>query len=409
VGSVPDPSRVRVAGPLAPFAPGLVQELASLGYRPASAAMQMTLTAQLSRWLLAEGVGLNRLTGPMIDRFLAERRARGVSYRCSPRALAPMLGYLRRLGAVPPPAPTPAPTTAADVLLARFAVYLAEQRALSTATVGAYVHRVRPFVEEVACPGGVDRVGLISAGEVTAFLTARLPLMTPGKAVMTASALRSLLRFLHAEVMTETALAGAVPAVASHRLAGLPEPLTAVQVRSLLAACDDSTGVGRRDLAVMLLMCRLGLRCAEVAALRLDDLDWTGGTVTVHGKSGRIDRMPLPTDVGHVLVAYLCEGRPDSQARTVFVRAVAPFTPLLPTSVSRIVVRAAQRAGLGTVHGHRLRHTAATETVNAGASLEEVAQLLRHDGVATTVIYAKTDLNRLARLARPWPTGTAAQ
>ena len=92
----------------------------------------------------------------------------------------------------------------------------------------------------------------------------------------------------------------------------------------------------------------------------------------------------------------------------MFVRAVAPFTPLLPTSGSRIVARAAQRAGLGTVHGHRLRHTAATETVNAGASLEEVAQLLRHDGVATTVIYAKTDQNRLAQLARPWPTGTAA-
>lgn len=114
-----------------------------------------------------------------------------------------------------------------------------------------------------------------------------------------------------------------------------------------------------------------------------------------------------PGRPGRRLVDYLQHGRPDTSARTVFVRATAPFTPLKSSSVSRIVARAARRAGLGAVHGHRLRHTAATETLNAGASLEEVAQLLRHDGVATTVVYAKTDQNRLAQLARPWPTGTA--
>lgn len=369
----------------------------------------LNLVAQLSRWLLAQGVGVEGLTDPVIQRFVSERRARHASHYVSPRALAALLGYLRRLGAVPPPVAPPPPTGAADVLLARFAVYLAEHRALSAPVVAAYVHWVRPFVQEVACRAGVDRVGLISAGEVTAFLTAQLPLMTPKTAAMTACALRSLLRFLHAEARTETALTGAVPAVSSRRLSGLPQSLTDAQVRSLLAACDASTRVGSRDLAVVLLMCRMGLRCAEVAGLRVDDLDWTGGTVTVHGKSGRIDRMPLPADVGHALVAYLRTGRPDTAARTVFVRAVAPFTPMHPSSVSCIVARAARRAGLGTVHGHRLRHTAATQTLNAGASLEEVAQLLRHDGVATTVIYAKTDLNRLARLARPWPSRTAAE
>jgi integrase/recombinase XerD len=108
-------------------------------------------------------------------------------------------------------------------------------------------------------------------------------------------------------------------------------------------------------------------------------------------------------------VDYLRRGRPDTAARTVFVRAVAPFTPLDRTSVSCIVARAAVRAGLGTVHGHRLRHTAATETLNAGASLEEIAQLMRHVGVATTVIYAKTDRTRLAQLARPWPGAAGAR
>lgn len=111
----------------------------------------------------------------------------------------------------------------------------------------------------------------------------------------------------------------------------------------------------------------------------------------------------MPADVGEALVAHLRAGRPATAERTVFVRAVAPFTPLGSSSVSCIVARAARRAGLGTVHGHRLRHTAASETLNAGASLDEVAQLLRHEGVASTVIYAKVDRSRLIALARPWP------
>lgn len=403
--SVPDPSRVRFVGPLAPFAPGLVEELASLGYTTTSATMQMQLAASLSRWLVAAGVGLDGLTDPVIERFLSERRARHTSHY-SPRALVPIVAYLRRAGAVPAAVAPPAPQGAAEVLLARFAGYLAGQRALTSPVVRAYVQWVRPFVEDVLCPVGVDRVGEVGAGEVAAFLTARLPVMSGKSAQMTACALRSLLRFLHAEALIETALVDAVPRVASWRLSGLPQALTSGQVQVLLAACDGSTPVGRRDLAAISLMHRLGLRCAEVATLRLEDIDWLAGTVTIHGKGGRIDRMPLPADTGRTLVDYLQHGRPDTPARTVFVRAVAPFTPLESSSVSCIVARVAQRAGLGVVHGHRLRHTAATETLNAGASLEEVAQLLRHDGVATTVVYAKTDQNRLAQLARPWPTRT---
>jgi integrase/recombinase XerD len=406
VHSVPDPSRVRFTGPVAPFAPGLVEELASLGYTTTSATMQMQLAASLSRWLLAAGLGVDGLTEAVLVRFLSDRRARHTSHY-SPRALAPIVGYLRRVGAVPAPTAPSAPAGASETLLARFAAYLAEQRALTPPVVTAYVHWVCPFVEEVLCPAGVNGVGRVGAGEVSAFLTARLPLLSRKSAQMTACALRSLLRFLHARAMTETALADAVPRVASWRLSGLPEPLTGPQVQMLLAACDRSTSVGRRDLAVIALMRRLGLRCAEVASLRLEDVDWTAGTVTVHGKGGRVDLMPLPVDAGQALVEYLQNGRPDTSARTVFVRATAAFTPLKSSSVSCIVARAAQRAGLGTVHGHRLRHTAATETLNAGASLDEVAQLLRHDGVATTVVYAKTDQNRLAQLARPWPTATA--
>ncbi len=105
---------------------------------------------------------------------------------------------------------------------------------------------------------------------------------------------------------------------------------------------------------------RLGLRCGEAAGLTLDDIDWETGTLSIHGKGDRIDRLPLPVDVGQALVDYLRHGRPDTFARAVFVRARAPFTAVSPSGLSCIVARAARRAGLATVHAHRLRHTAAT-------------------------------------------------
>lgn len=189
---------------------------------------------------------------------------------------------------------------------------------------------------------------------------------------------------------------------------GCRGPLDQGQVLALLGACDRGTATGRRDFAVITVLHRLGVRSGEATGLRLDDVDWRAGVVTIRGKGGRTDRLPLPVDVGDAIVDYLRDGRPATTARTVFVKAVAPHTPLERSGLSCIVARAAKRAGLGTIHAHRLRHTAASRTLNAGASLEEVSQLLRHASPATTAIYAKTDLTRLATLARPWPVGGGA-
>ena len=246
----------------------------------------------------------------------------------------------------------------------------------------------------------------MTADDVARFLTTRLPTMTRKTAQMTACALRSFLRFLHDQQMVEIALADAVPAVAHRRLSGLPQPLNPTQVTALLDACDRSSPVGRRDFAVITVLHRLGLRCAELAGLRLDDVDWQAGTLRIRGKGNRIDRLPLPVDVGQAIVDYLRDGRPHTSARTVFVKARrAAYRPgVARAQLHRGPGRA--RAGLGTVHAHRLRHTAASRTLNAGASLEQVAHLLRHASPATTAIYAKTDQVRLSALARPWPEPT---
>ena len=156
----------------------------------------------------------------------------------------------------------------------------------------------------------------------------------------------------------------------------------------------------------MTLLLRLGLRRDEVARLGLDDIDWRAGTIRVRGKGNCHERLPLPPDVGRRLAEYLRDARPaDAQGRAVFVRHFAPHHVLGAARVSGIVADAARRAGLGRVHAHRLRHTAATELLRAGASLPEIGQILRHRRTETTAIYAKVDRNTLRLIARPWPEG----
>jgi site-specific recombinase XerD len=402
----PDPTHVRFTGPLSRFAAGLAEELARLGYTATSAVGVLQLAAHLSRWLDTEDLGPGDVSGPVIERFLAARRAAYTSHY-SMQALDPVLDYLRREGLVPVE-PVPMPSSPVATLLARYRWYLTEDRGLSGPVADAYSHWVTPFVQDVTAAESALGFEGLTAADVTGFLTTHLPSMTRKTAQMTACALRSFLRFLHDQRILQIGLADAVPAVAHRRLSGLPQPLNQVQVTALLDACDRSTAVGRRDFAVITVLHRLGLRSGELCGLRLDDVDWQAGVLTIHGKGDRTDRLPLPVDVGRAIVDYLRDGRPETTARTLFVKAVAPHTPLAYSGLSCIVARAAQRAGLGTIHAHRLRHTAASRVLNAGASLEEVSHLLRHASPATTAIYAKTDRTRLAALARPWPVGGGA-
>lgn len=153
----------------------------------------------------------------------------------------------------------------------------------------------------------------------------------------------------------------------------------------------------------MLVLLRLGLRANEVARLSLDDVDWRAGELTVKGKGGRSDRLPLPVEVGEAITAYLRWGRPSSTRRSMFLTAIAPIRPLSADGVGSLVYRACTRAGVALVGPHALRRTLATETLRAGAPMAEVAQLLRHVDQATSSIYAAADVAAVAALAQPWP------
>ncbi|MCA1699601.1 MAG: site-specific integrase [Actinobacteria bacterium] len=391
----------RVQGPLAPYTAGFVVELVERAYRPRSVSCQLELMAHLSRWLAEQGLEPAELTQENVERFLEVRRKQGVSLR-SWRALGPLVCHMRGLGAVPEPVVST--DTPIDRLLADYRRYLFGERGLTAGSVAHWERVARLFLAERSEPLE-DALRALTAGEVTGFVVAQCGSGRRSAAAskILTSGLRSLLRFLHLAGWVPVPLAQAVPRAAGWRLSSLPKPLESGQVGRLLDSCDRTTATGLRDLAILTLLARLGLRAGEVAGLCLDDIDWQAGEVTVRGKGSTIARLPLPHDVGEALADYLSNGRPRVDFREVFVTIRAPRRALSAGGVTHVVVYACRRVGMEPVTAHRLRHTLASDLLRAGTPLAQIAPILRHATVATTAIYAKIDRKALRTLARPWP------
>jgi site-specific recombinase XerD len=386
---------------LAPFAAGFRKDLAGLGYRSGYGLLERM--AELSVWMSGEGLAAGDLTRDGWERFVdlhvfASRAGR----QRWQRAASSLLDYLRRVADLPVWEPPRVGSDPVEALIGSYERFLVDERGLSRPSVRNYVEVARRFLSFVSAGGEVD-VGAVAAGVVIEFVTVESQRLKVTSAKATATRLRSLLRFLHLKGSTSTPLVGAVPSVAGWRLASLPKSLASSQVARLLASCDRRTSVGRRDHAVLVVLSRLGLRAGEVARLRLEDIDWRAGDLLVRGKGSRLDRLPLPVDVGEAVAGWLERGRPRCRDRSVFVRMRAPQRGLSSEGISAVVWRACERAGLPPVGAHRLRHTAATEMLRGGASLAEVGQVMRHRSSEVTSIYAKVDRRALSAVVRPWP------
>lgn len=403
----------RVDGPLACHAAGLRPALLAAGLTPSATAVQYGVFRQLSGWLGQDQRAAIELTDDVAAEFVAARRAAGYRQVATLRGLAPSLSYLRELGAIPPTSIAPAPIRAGSrraartqvegdgVVLPAFERYLTEQRRLAPLTVGTSVGIVRRFLTTL--PAGEAAVTRLTVEDVHRFVLSEADRLSTGTTRVSLSALRSFLRYLFVTGTLPRDLSPTVPRIAGSRLATFPRALPPATVATLLASCDRRSPIGTRDFAILTLQARLGLRAHEVAAMRLEDLHWRAGEITVHGKGGRTERLPLPADVGDALVDYLRRGRPAAaDVRTVFLRGRPPTEPISRNAVVFVCRRASRRAGIAVVGTHRLRHTAATEMLQAGASLREVGQVLRHRRDTTTAIYAKVDRTTLDPLARTW-------
>lgn len=386
----------RVRSPLAAHARGFHEELRRQGYTALTAKGWMTVMAHLSRWLQEQGLEAGGLTPDCAARYCNARRLAGYSTCRRPRSLDPLLRFLRAQEVIPEVS-VREPVTAEEQLLARYHDYLAQERSLVPAVVANWDCCARLFVTEL--PGLSGTGPDVTAASLTSLLARELP--RRGKNL--AAALRSFLRFLYLDGRIEMPLAQAVPAVAGWKGASLPRWVAPDQVACLLGRCDRRTAVGRRDHAVLVCLARLGLRVGEVAAMRLDDIDWHAGEIIVRGKGGTQERLPLPSDVGEAIAGYLRQGRPRTQIRTVFLSVRAPIAGMRTSAIRTVVYRGCARAGIRRLSAHQLRHSAATAMLEAGASLPEVGQVLRHRRLETTAMYAKVNHVALRALALPWP------
>ena len=394
--------------PAGPYLSQFTAELARDGFSYWVLRNQVAGAAHYSDWCGRTGLSIDRLHEDGLEGFRKHLRA----CRC-PRpfrrswhqdvqtisGVRAFVQYLRRKGVVtsPPPAlkePELPP------LVASFKEWMQRERGVKDGTVRGYI----PVIEDALETIGVDP-SQYNAEALRAFVLDRTKGASRSRGKLIISVMRVFLRYLITQGLCRPGLDNAIPTLAMWRLSALPRYLPAADVDRIIAACSRDTPLGLRDRAIILLLARLGRRAGDIVGMQLTDIDWTQASVRVAGKSRDEMSLPLTQEVGEAVGEYLQRGRPPSTSTRLFVRMEAPWNQLKVSAVSALVHRAICRAKVDAPsHGaHVLRHSAATEMLRQGATLQQIGVVLRHRYLDTTAIYAKVDVQRLREIALPWP------
>lgn len=393
----------RSGGPLDEVVLDLVAWLRDQGYAPGTAASVSCTAARLSDWMAWQGLGAQELDDAILTRFVASQVRGRRRHPSSARRIVTVRKFLLATGLITAPVRATPALSPSEQLLLEWTQYMLTRRGVSQGWATEARRWIAGFVAELPVdPEGRLRWDGVDAAAVNRYVTGQGTGYSLSSRRHLVSSMRGLLDWAFLTGRLERAISASVlrPAPA---VPGLPRTLSAGQVQALIAAADTSTPAGRRDRAIVVLISRLALRAGEVAALVLDDLNWQAGTLVAHGKGGRVLTLPIPADVGQALVDYLRDGRPPGAAdRAVFTRLRPPLVGLSSKGISGVVAHLAVEAGLGTVHAHVLRHTAATAVLAAGGSLIEARELLGHARTDTTMVYARTDLGELRELVPAW-------
>jgi len=251
----------------------------------------------------------------------------------------------------------------------------------------------------------VQTVQDLHATHLSAFVRSQLHLQPRTVAVLL-SDLRSFLRFLCLQGLVPADLSVHVPTVRIPRDARLPAVWRPEDVEALLAAVDRSSPKGKRDYAMLLLACRLGLRVSDIRTLRLEHLHWHVAELRLTQTKTRVPlTLPLSEEVGQALIDYLRHGRPRTHYREVFLRVNAPLEPFgADDNLYHIITFYRRRAQIalpseGQQGMHALRHTVATRLLATGTPLETIAAILGHRSLASTQLYTKVDIETLRHAA----------
>jgi len=393
-----------IEGPLSSMLESYAHFLNEEGYSHESFLSKTRFVIGFSRWLQRKHIDLPQITLSVGNRFLRDRRPMRSG---DPTTLRQFLSWMHNKGFISAQALELREKSTVDLLVNDYSGYLLNERGLADTSVAAYTAIAHRFLSR-ACPRGRFDVKALTAQRIREFVVHEARRFRTSKAAsLLTSVIRSLVRFVHYRGYIDRSLVAAVPAVAHWSMASIPRALPLEAVRRVLKQSRlRTTPCGLRDLAILLVLARLGLRARDVMLLELEDIDWTNSCIHVSGKGRQERPVPLPYDVGVAIAAYLRNGRPASSCRRVFLRTRAPWRGVAKSSsISVIVHRALKRARVesATRGAHQFRHSLATNMLRRGASLTEIAQVLRHRDPNTTRLYAKVDLEALREVALPWP------
>ena len=386
------------------------ESFAASNYKAATIAIYRSIIRKLGQVMDAEGVEPSAL---MLDQ--AERLGRMVPRKqgqtiCPHNLARRFAAHLIDIGVA-----QPVPLTEAEVaragLLADFETYLVKQRGLSPRSIPHTVGFARRFLDYRFGETVIDP-GRLRPADAIGFMERVLASARRDKTV--ATHVRIFLQYLFGCGATATNLALSVPKMAKRWGTRLPRHLSPDGVEAVLGSVRDNPRHGARDYAMLLLMARLGLRAAEVIAIQLDDVDWRAGELLVRGKGKLHDRLPISAEVGEALSRYLREERGETMCRAVFVTHRAPHRAFKDGQIVNAILKDAlaatgQKPVTPYVGSHLLRHSLATRLVNAGASLDEVGDVLRHRSRTSTMVYARLDIDGLRSIAQPWPVAGGVQ
>ena len=385
--------------------------LRTAGYAERSVSKRQSVAKAFVHWTRDEQVAITDLDESDVVAFLMRMPAPAKNRKALEGAtLRLFLRHLRDEGEVPPPKPDDSSPVAA--IKAHYLDFLRNERGLTERSINVYSPFIQDFLSEWVDRTSSGPPGAWNPQFVDNFLLHHARDQSSEYNRLLATTLRSFLRFLYLRGETATDLSPSVPMVRRWRQTTVPAFLSSEEVERTLSAIDRSTACGRRNHAILLLLARLGLRAGEVVALELGDIRWRTAQLCVRGKGRVLDQLPLLSEVGEALALYLQMDRGESASRRVFLRIIAPRVGLAgPGTVSHIVRRAFARAGIHpTSRGaaHLFRHSLATRMLRQGASMAEIAEILRHRSQTTTAIYAKVDFEALRGVAGAWPgTGGA--
>lgn len=396
-------------GPLADHVSGYADLLGRYGYTVAHGHTKLRQVRDFSRWLQRRHFGVAAIDEKSVAAFRSRRCSRRSQFG-EGATLTLLLKHLRDLNVIPPSCPLLA-ASPLDRIVEEYRKHQVNERCLGEPTVAGYVAAIRRFLKDVFIGGDHD-LHKLNVALINQFVLKETTRCGRKACQLCTSSIRSFLRFLLMTGRLDRDLALSVPTVAGWPASELPHYLEPREVEKLLDSCDRTTDTGKRNLAILLLLARLGLRAGEVSKLELRDIDWNAAEIQVRGKHGRLDRLPLPQDVGEAIVEYLKCRPAQSTSKRLFLRAQAPYLGFVdspPNCVSSIVRGSLKRACLNPPHkgAHILRHSLATRMLGNGVSLFQIGQVLRHAGIQTTEIYAKVDLTSLRKLAQPWPGGAS--